>query len=140
MKLIFTTLFFTLALAVSPALAADLNALPIGQVLQQGDTSVVLFPQNYLPPGIPETYHLQQFGLMVTVISGRPNAATLQVKALIETEDGIRKWYRLAVPYQVPNSGSAWVSLFFPTGKQKVTAVYGLRVTVIDAGQEQTFF
>jgi hypothetical protein len=139
MKLIFTTLFFTLALAVSPAPAADLQALPIGQVLQQGDTSVVLLPQNFLPPGIPETYQLQQCGLLVTVISGRPNAATLQVKALIETEDGIRKWYRLEVPYQVPSSGSAWVPVWFSTGKQKVTAVYGLRVTVIYAGQEQSF-
>jgi len=136
MKLI-TTLFLTLALAVSPVLAADLPAaLPIGQVLQQGDTSVALFPPNYLPPGIPP---LQGYGLMVTTQSARPNVTTLQVRALIETEDGIRKWYRLEVPYQLATSGSAWVPVFFNTGKHRVTAVYGLRVTVIDAGQEQTF-
>lgn len=134
MKLILV-LFFVLA---SRALVADLPAaLPIGQVLQQGDTAVVLLPQDALP-AIPD-YQLQQFGLMVTVMSALPTAATLQVKALIETEDGIRKWYRLEVPYQVPTSGSAWVPVFFNTGKRKVTAVYGLRVLVIDAGQEQTF-
>jgi hypothetical protein len=139
MKLL-TALFFVLATTVSPALAADLPAaLPIGQVLQQGDTQVVLIPENYLPPGIPETYQLQGYGLLATVMSGRPNAATLQIKALIETEDGIRKWYRIETPYQVPNSGSAWVPVFFNTGKQRVTAVYGLRVTVIDAGQQAAF-
>jgi hypothetical protein len=135
MKLI-TTLLFTLVLAGSTALADLPAALPIGQVLQQGDTSVALFPQNYLPPGIPP---LQGYGLMVTTQSARPNVTTLQVSALIETEDGIRKWYRLEVPYQLTTSGSAWVPVFFNTGKQRVTAVYGLRVTVIDAGQEQTF-
>jgi hypothetical protein len=138
MKLI-TALFVVLALAVSPALADLPAALPIGQVLQQGDTSVILLPQNDLPPQIPEQYQRKEFGLMVTVMSGRPNASTLQIRALIETEDGIRKWYRIEVPYQVGNSGSSWVPVFFNTGKQKVTAVYGLRVTVIDAGQEQSF-
>jgi hypothetical protein len=127
------------ALAVGPALAALPAALPIGQELQQGDTSAVLFPQSYLPPGIPDQFRLQQYGLMVTLLSTRPNAATLQVKALIETEDGIRKWYRVEVPYQLPASGSAWVPVFFNTGTQHVMAVYGLKVTVIDAGQEQSF-
>ena len=75
------------ALAVSPAFAALPAALPIGQVLQQGDTSAVLFPQNYLPLGIPDQYQLQQFGLMVTVLSARPNAATLNF--VTETPEGV---------------------------------------------------
>jgi len=96
-----------------------------GQVLQQGTTALVLLPQDFLPPGIPE-HQLQQFGLMVTVMSARPNAAELQVRALIETEDGIRKRHRLEVPYQLPASGSGWVPVFFNTGSQRLTAVYGL--------------
>jgi hypothetical protein len=131
MKLLFATLFFALALAGTTLPPA----LPIGQVLAQGDTAAVLVFQNYMPPGNPD--HLRQFGLIVAVRSGRPNAATLQVKALIETEDGIRKWYHIEAPYQL--IGSAWMPVFFNTGSQRVTAVYGLRVTVIDAGQEQNF-
>lgn len=139
MKHTFIICAFLAALAVVPVFAALPAALPIGQVLQQGDTSAVLFPQNYLPPGLPDQYQLQQFGLMVTVISARPTAATLQIKALIETEDGLRRWFRTEVPYQLPASGSGWVPVFFNTGNQRVTAVFGLKVVVIDAGQEASF-
>jgi hypothetical protein len=139
MKLLLAVVFLLLAIA-GHALASDLPAaLQIGQVLQQRDTSVALFPQNFLPPGLPDKYALQDYGLLITVQSGRPNAATLQIKALIETDDGLRRWFRTEVPYELPASGSAWIPVWFSTGKRHVVAVYGLKVTVIDAGQEQAF-
>lgn len=135
---LFSTLFLA-TLSVGPAFATLPSALPIGQVLQQGDLSACLFPQSYLPPGLPDQYQLQGYGLMITVMSTRPGAAQLQVRALIETDDGLRKWYRLEVPYQLPADGSAWVPVFIPTGQQRVTAVYGLKVIVIDSDQQKSF-
>ena len=132
-RIIATCLGLALALVWGSILNAQQPAapLPFATILNSGSAGLMLLPAGYFPPGVPGVLppSLRTYGLQISIVPNDATSDTLVFSAVIETDDGIRKWYSVTGSVN-PSPGSLWSNLYVPTGKHTVVAVWQVSLVV----------